>query len=102
MASSKPAYKNLSDEEEADIQAEILADPDHPELTDEQISTGRPFAEVFPDLAESIRRAEVEAEREASKERVSLDLDGDVLAKFRATGEGWEERINTVLRSAKP
>ncbi|PYE24606.1 uncharacterized protein (DUF4415 family) [Rhizobium sp. PP-CC-3A-592] len=100
MASSKPAYKNLSDEEEADIQAEILADPDHPELTDEQIATGRPFAEVFPDLAESIRRAE--AEREASKERVSLDLDGDVLAKFRATGEGWEARINQVLRAAKP
>lgn len=101
MASSKPAYKDdVTDEEEAAIHAEILADPDHPELTDEQIATGRPFAEVFPDLAESIRR--VEAEREASKERVSLDLDGDVLAKFRATGEGWEERINKVLRSAKP
>ncbi|MCD7110530.1 BrnA antitoxin family protein [Rhizobium sp. DKSPLA3] len=100
MASSKPAYRDLTDGEEAAIQAEILADPDHPELTDAQIATGRPFAEVFPDLAESIRRTE--AERGASRERVSLDLDGDVLAKFRATGEGWEERINEVLRSAKP
>ncbi|TCM53607.1 uncharacterized protein (DUF4415 family) [Rhizobium sp. PP-F2F-G48] len=97
MATAKPAYRDMTDEEEADLQAEILADPDHPELTDEQIATGRPFAEVFPDLAESIRRAE--AEPEASRERV--DLDGDVVAKFRATGEGWEERINQVLRAAK-
>lgn len=97
MATAKPAYRDMTDEEEADLQAEILADPDHPELTDEQIATGRPFAEVFPDLAESIRRAE--AEREASRERV--ELDGDVVAKFRATGEGWEERINQVLRATK-
>lgn len=100
MASSKPALKDLTDDDEADIQAGILADPEHPELTDEQIATARPFAEVFPDLAESIRRAE--AERNASRERVSLELDGDVLAKFRATGEGWEDRINMALRSAKP
>ena len=30
---------------------------DSPELTDEQLAQGRPFAEVFPDLMESIRRA---------------------------------------------
>jgi uncharacterized protein (DUF4415 family) len=95
----KPLWP-ISDAEEAEIQAQIASDPDAPEATDEELAQARPFAEVFPELAESIRRSE--AERDASKERVWLDLDGDVLAKFRATGEGWEARINEALRSAKP
>ncbi len=27
-------------------------------------------------------------------------IDADVLARFRATGPGWEDRINRVLREA--
>jgi uncharacterized protein (DUF4415 family) len=29
---------------------------------------------------------------------VSLRLDQDVIDRFRATGRGWQSRINTVLR----
>jgi uncharacterized protein (DUF4415 family) len=28
-------------------------------------------------------------------------LDPDVIAKFKATGPGWQSRINEVLRAAK-
>ncbi|MQT12030.1 hypothetical protein F0357_04975 [Rhizobiales bacterium Sp-1] len=31
-------------------------DVDSPELTDEELATGRPFAEAFPELAATIRR----------------------------------------------
>jgi uncharacterized protein (DUF4415 family) len=31
---------------------------------------------------------------------VSIRLDPDVLAYFRATGRGWQSRINEVLRKA--
>ncbi len=100
MSKARKILWPVTEADEAEIQKKIASDPDAPEATEQELAQARPFAEVFPDLADSIRRTE--AERGASRERVSLDLDGDVLAKFRATGEGWEERINQVLRSAKP
>ena len=36
----------------------------------------------------------------APKEAVSLRLDPDVLAHFRASGPGWQSRINQALRKA--
>lgn len=34
------------------------------------------------------------------KQQVTLRLDPDVLDKFRATGKGWQSRINSELRKA--
>lgn len=34
------------------------------------------------------------------KQAVKLRLDPDVLAHFRATGSGWQTRINAILRRA--
>jgi uncharacterized protein (DUF4415 family) len=34
------------------------------------------------------------------KEPVKLRLDADVLAALRATGEGWQTRINDTLRAS--
>jgi uncharacterized protein (DUF4415 family) len=34
------------------------------------------------------------------KEQVTLRIDQDVLEHFRATGPGWQDRINDVLRKA--
>jgi uncharacterized protein (DUF4415 family) len=36
----------------------------------------------------------------AAKEAVNIRLDPDVLAHFRATGPGWQSRINGALRKA--
>lgn len=36
----------------------------------------------------------------SAKEAVSLRLDPDVLAHFRAAGPGWQSRINAALRKA--
>lgn len=38
---------------------------------------------------------------EKPKTQVTLRLDQDVIAKFRAGGPGWQSRINEVLRRAK-
>jgi uncharacterized protein (DUF4415 family) len=35
-----------------------------------------------------------------AKKQVTLRLDADVLEKFRATGPGWQTRINEALRKA--
>jgi uncharacterized protein (DUF4415 family) len=76
-------------------------DVDSPEATDEQLAQARPFAEVFPELAESIRRARGRPATGAAKQTVSIRLDPDVIAKFKATGPGWHRRINDILRDAK-
>jgi uncharacterized protein (DUF4415 family) len=36
----------------------------------------------------------------APKKTVNIRLDPDVLAHFRATGPGWQSRINAALRKA--
>ena len=74
---------------------------DSPELTDEELATAKPFAEVFPDLAESIKRSRGRPKAEKPLQHVSIRLDPDVLAKFKATGKGWQSRINEVLKAAK-
>ena len=74
---------------------------DSPELTDEELAQARPFAEVYPDLAESIRRARGRPKVETPRQQISLRLDPDVIEKFKATGKGWQSRINDVLKAAK-
>ncbi len=37
---------------------------------------------------------------EQTKQHVSLRLDPDVLASFKASGPGWQARINEALRKA--
>lgn len=74
---------------------------DFPESTDEELKQFRPFAEVFPDLAESIRRSRGRPKAERPKQQISIRLDPEVIEKFRATGPGWQARINEVLKAAK-
>lgn len=37
---------------------------------------------------------------DSPKRQVTLRLDGDVIDRFRATGPGWQSRINDALRRA--
>lgn len=88
----------LTDEEERRIQAGIDADPDNPEWTEEDFARARPFAEVFPELASSIRRGRPSVEN--PKKQVTLRLDADVVERYRAGGPGWQSRMNEALRKA--
>jgi uncharacterized protein (DUF4415 family) len=74
---------------------------DSPELTDEQLAQGRPFAEVFPELAESIKRGRGRPPVAKPLQQISIRLDPDVIAKFKATGKGWQARVNEALKKAK-
>jgi uncharacterized protein (DUF4415 family) len=101
MNSGKHHIPPLTDEEEAEIQREIADDPESAEATDEELAKARPFAEVFPDLMESIRRARGRPPVARPKQQISLRLDPEVIEKFKATGKGWQARINEVLKRAK-
>ena len=93
--------KIISDAREAEIQKMIANDPDAPEASDEQLAQAKPFAEVFPELMESISRGRGRPTVETPRQQVSLRLEPDVIAKFKATGKGWQSRINDVLKKAE-
>jgi uncharacterized protein (DUF4415 family) len=88
----------LTDDEEAEIQRMIASDPDNPEITDDQIKQAKPFAEAFPDLMESIKRSRGRPSVDAPKQQISLRLSQDVINAFKATGKGWQSRIDETLR----
>lgn len=90
----------ITDREEAEIQREIAADPGHPEATDEELATARPFAQAFPELMETINKGG-RPRAENPRMRVTIRLEPEVLAKFKATGRGWQTRINEALKRAK-
>jgi uncharacterized protein (DUF4415 family) len=70
---------------------------DNPELTDEQMANAKPFAEVFPELAASIRRGRG-PNKAPTKKLVSLRLSGQVIEAYKAKGPGWQSRIDADLR----
>ncbi len=70
-------------------------DDDAPELTDEMFARGKFYVN-----GKLVRRGRPLGS--GTKELVSLRLDKQALAAFKATGPGWQVRINeTVMRSAK-
>ena len=94
----------LTDDEEAEIQRMIASDPHNTEATDEQIRQAQPFREAFPELAAGIDREKAKRGRPRvpnPRQQVSIRLDREVIAKFRATGPGWQTRINDVLKNAR-
>jgi uncharacterized protein (DUF4415 family) len=75
---------------------------DNPELTEEDFKRARPGREVFPGLAEAVARRRGRPKAEAPKVHLNLRIDADVLEGYRATGAGWQTRMNAVLRAGLP
>ncbi len=73
-------------EEDAAINAGIAADPDTVELTSEQMAELRPLR-GRPRLLRP-------------KAALTMRVDADVLDAIKATGPGWQTRINDLLRDA--
>ena len=77
------------------------ADGEVRELTREDIRQFKSI-EHFPDLARLVRqRGERGPQKAPTKKQVTLRLDKDVVERFRATGPGWQVRINDALRKAR-
>ncbi|MEA3011609.1 MAG: hypothetical protein QOD42_154 [Sphingomonadales bacterium] len=73
---------------------------DDPEWTGEDFANARPASEVHGSefAARPIRRGRPPLAEGEKKEAVSIRLSPDVLAHFRAGGEGWQTRIDEALR----
>jgi uncharacterized protein (DUF4415 family) len=83
-------YRLPTVEEEVRIRAGIAADPDTHELTDAEMVELRPLSEM--------RRSVGRPQAGATKERITIRLDLEILASFRATGPGWQTRMNEALK----
>jgi uncharacterized protein (DUF4415 family) len=69
--------------------------------TDDELRQAKPFREVFPDLAASIDRELAKRGRpkaEQTKQPVTIRLDPDIVDHYKATGKGWQSRMNDDLR----
>ncbi len=71
-------------EEDAAINAGIAADPDALEASAEHWAAMRPVRG--------------RPRKSAPKAHVSLRLDPDILAHYKASGAGWQTRLNNDLR----
>ncbi|NDW05755.1 BrnA antitoxin family protein [Jiella pacifica] len=74
---------------------------DNPEWTVEDFAGAEPLAATFPTLDASIKRSRGRPKSEKPRQQISLRLDPDVIARFKATGEGWQSRINEILTKAE-
>lgn len=79
------------------------ADTDNPAWTAEDFAKARPAHEVLPKLFSPARTDALLAPRgrpkaDVTKVRVGIRLSPDVLAHFKAEGDGWQTRIDAALR----
>ncbi|TAN46350.1 MAG: hypothetical protein EPN26_15300 [Rhodospirillales bacterium] len=94
----KPKSK-MSDLEDRRITAAAKSDPDNLPLDDAMLSRMRPVAKAAPELV-AMARGPGRPRLENPKLAIKLRLSPDVVSYFRATGKGWQTRIDETLRKA--
>jgi uncharacterized protein (DUF4415 family) len=87
----------------AEFTAEEIAEVQSPELTDEELASLRPGSEALPPKLFAALTARKPGQRgpqkSPTKKMVTLRLDPVVLEGYRASGDGWQRRINAVLKA---
>lgn len=75
----------------------IDADGEVRELTAEDLALFRPAADVLP--SSLLAKLKVRGRQKApTKERITIRLSSEVVQRFRATGDGWQTRVDAALK----
>jgi uncharacterized protein (DUF4415 family) len=81
-----------------------LIDDDAPEFTDEQLAGMRPARKVLPPdfyaMVTKRRPGQRGPGKKPAKVAMTVRIDADTLAALKASGAGWQRRVNDVLRKA--
>lgn len=95
-------HEPIDPAEEALINAQAVEDDTV--FTDEELRHFKPAAQVLPPelyagLVEMNRRAGVRGPQKApTKQATTIRLSPEVMAAFKATGAGWQTRIDDALK----
>jgi len=80
------------------------SDPTDEPVTAEEMQRARPVREAAPDLAAALeahqRRTARGAQKSPTRVAISLRIDREALARYRATGRGWQTRMSADLSRA--
>jgi uncharacterized protein (DUF4415 family) len=85
-------------EADAAVLAAAAADPDAKPMADGSLKRMRPAHEVVPELVARTLRRRGRPRSPSPKQQVTLRLDADLIARLRASGAGWQVRVNEVLK----
>ncbi|WP_301103406.1 BrnA antitoxin family protein [Propionivibrio sp.] len=72
-----------------------LIDDDNPELTSEWFKRAVPFSGLPESLQTKLRGRPKAA---VTKERITIRLSQEVVERFRASGDGWQTRVDAALK----
>jgi uncharacterized protein (DUF4415 family) len=87
MPKLKPGTIAPTPEEDSVITAAAMADPDALPLTDQEWAAAKPLARIGrPPSAKPL------------KVPTTIRFDPDVLAALKASGKGWQTRVNEAMR----
>jgi uncharacterized protein (DUF4415 family) len=86
-------------EEDAAIVAAAMADPDARPMSEEQLARLKPAREVLPSaLLAALSKPKGGRPKSANpKVFTAIRLSPEVAQAFRATGKGWQTRMNAAL-----
>lgn len=83
----------------ADVSQEDWESVDVPEATDAEFASAKPFKEVFPAAYKAWKKMG-RPPVAAPKIHIGFRLSADVVRSIRATGRGYNARVEKVLRDA--
>lgn len=75
-----------------------LIDADNPEWTMEEARTSLPFSKLSETLQTKLARPARGAQIAPTKARITIRLSPTVVETFKATGAGWQTRIDAALQ----
>jgi uncharacterized protein (DUF4415 family) len=87
MPALKKTHVFVTDEEDAAITAAAMLDPD-----------AKPFTDAELDAARSAMRRGGRPLKAVHKVPTTIRFDADVLAALKASGKGWQTRVNAAMR----
>ena len=77
----------------------VIFDDDNPEWTEADFAAAK-TGDAIPDHIRAAFPKTRGRPKGSNKQLVSLRIDIDILERFRASGAGWQSRINEALRKS--
>lgn len=75
-----------------------MIDKENPEWTKAVFARAVPFSKLPKSLQTKLGSRTRGPQKTPTKERITIRLSPDVVQQFRATGDGWQTRVDAALK----